>query len=65
MYILMEEPIMKLFSKDPASKIRKQYKAKLIEARDAQRSGEIVRYSELMVEAENLAKQLEQNNSAD
>ena len=51
---------MNLFKSDPVKKAKKLYNAKLVEARDAQRAGQIVRYSELMEEAEQLAKNLEQ-----
>lgn len=44
---------------DPARKLRKQYDAKLDQALQAQRSGNIRAYSELTTEAEAIWKSLE------
>ncbi|MDO9638191.1 MAG: DUF6435 family protein [Pseudotabrizicola sp.] len=48
-----------LFKSDPVKKLRKQYSAKLEEAMNAQRSGDIRSYASLTEEAEALWKQLE------
>ena len=48
-----------LFKKDPAKKLEKAYRAKLEEARDLQRSGDIKGYAVAMDEAETILKQLE------
>jgi hypothetical protein len=48
-----------LFKSDPAKKLRKQYDAKLEEAMNAQRNGNIRGYAQLSEEAEALWKQLE------
>ena len=50
---------MGLFSRDPKKKLQQAYEKKLLEARDAQRSGNIQGYADLMEEAEALRKQLE------
>ncbi len=54
---------MKLFSKKPDQKLRKQYEQKMKEAMEAQRSGDIVKSSELHAEAEKLLDQLEAQKS--
>ena len=48
-----------IFKKDPVKKLRKQYERKLTEAMQAQRSGDIKRYSELTAESETLLAKLE------
>ncbi|MFZ3153031.1 DUF6435 family protein [Pseudomonas sp.] len=48
-----------LFKSDPAKKLRKQYSAKLEEALQAQRNGDIRSYSMLTEEAQALWAQLE------
>ncbi|TIH09773.1 DUF6435 family protein [Pseudomonas leptonychotis] len=48
-----------LFKNDPAKKLRKQYSAKLEEAMQAQRSGDIRSYATLSEEAQALWVQLE------
>lgn len=45
--------------RDPKKKLEQAYARKLEEARDVQRSGDIVRYSELMAEAELLMRLLD------
>ena len=47
------------FKADPVKKLEKAYAAKLEEARDTQRNGDIVRYSELMAEAEEIANEID------
>ena len=49
-----------LFKQDPAKKLRKQYEAKQAEARDVQRSGDVVAAAKLYDEAEQLMKQIEE-----
>lgn len=46
------------FQQDPKKKLQKEYEAKMLEARDAQRRGEIQRYAELVEQAEALHKSL-------
>jgi hypothetical protein len=48
-----------LFKSDPSKKLRKQYERLLEEARDLQRSGDLRAYSKKLVEAEEIARQLE------
>ncbi|WP_415753456.1 DUF6435 family protein [Pseudomonas leptonychotis] len=48
-----------LFKNDPAKKLRRQYSAKLEEAMQAQRSGDIRSYATLSEEAQALWVQLE------
>ncbi|UTW06610.1 DUF6435 family protein [Pseudomonas benzenivorans] len=48
-----------LFKSDPLKKLRKQYDAKLEEAMNAQRNGNIRGYAQLSEEADALWKQLE------
>ncbi|MGE6791247.1 hypothetical protein SAMN05216206_0821 [Pseudomonas guineae] len=48
-----------LFKNDPAKKLRKQYSAKLEEAMQAQRNGDIRSYATLSEEAQALWAQLE------
>ncbi|MCH2157511.1 MULTISPECIES: DUF6435 family protein [unclassified Oleiphilus] len=51
--------MLSFFKSDPTKKLKKQYLAKLEEAMKAQRNGDIRTYSQLSVEADALAKQLE------
>lgn len=48
-----------LFKSDPRKKLEKAYAAKLLEARDAQRGGDIKLFAKLTEEAENIVKQIE------
>ena len=47
-----------LFKTDPATKIQKEYEAKLKAARDLQRQGDVVGAAHLTAEAEEIRKQL-------
>lgn len=49
---------------DPVKKLKKAYQAKLTEAMQAQRNGDIRRYSELTEEAEALLAQVQAAESA-
>lgn len=49
---------MGMFKKDPAKKLRKALEAKLKEAMDAQRRGDIQAFADRTQEAEALEKQL-------
>ncbi|MGB5326348.1 MAG: DUF6435 family protein [Pseudomonadales bacterium] len=49
----------KLFGSDPAKKLRKDYDLKLYEAMQAQRNGDIRKYSDLTTEAEAMWKKIE------
>ena len=49
---------MNLFAKNPEKKLRKQYEQKMKEVMEAQRAGDIVRSSELSVEAERLLQEI-------
>ena len=48
-----------LFKKDPLKELEKSYKAKLTEAMNAQRSGDIQSYARLSSEAEELLKKID------
>ena len=48
-----------LFKKDPARQLRKDYEKKLQEARDVQRSGDVVAAAKLYEEAEALLEKVE------
>jgi hypothetical protein len=48
-----------LFKSDPRKKLEKAYAEKLVEARDAQRSGDIKLYAKLTAESEEIVKQIE------
>ncbi|WP_417226832.1 DUF6435 family protein [Amphritea sp.] len=47
-----------IFKSNPSKKLDKQYKSTLEEAMQAQRNGNIERYSELSVEADKLYQQI-------
>ncbi|MBX2846244.1 MAG: Lacal_2735 family protein [Saprospiraceae bacterium] len=47
------------FKKDPIKKLEKQYLAKMKEARDIQRSGDVQKAALITAEAEEIAKQIE------
>ncbi|MEM7550722.1 MAG: DUF6435 family protein [Bacteroidota bacterium] len=49
-----------LFKKDPLKKLVKQYEAKMEEARDVQRSGDLKKYAKIIDESEVLAKQIDE-----
>jgi hypothetical protein len=49
-----------LFKSDPRKKLEKAYAAKLQDARDAQRGGDIKLFAKLTAEAEEIVKQIEQ-----
>lgn len=51
--------MFKLFRSDPAGKLQKQYEAKLEQAMQAQRSGDIRSYSMITEEAEGILKQIQ------
>ena len=51
--------MLKLFQKNPAKKLEKQYASKLEEARDAQRAGKIPLYATLTAEAEEIRQRLD------
>ncbi len=51
--------MFKLFKKDPVKKLDQAYHAKLTEAMQAQRNGDIRAYSELTREAEALKQSLD------
>lgn len=48
-----------LFKASPAKKLRKAYEAKLIEARDVQRSGDVVAAAKLYAQAEEMLAEVE------
>lgn len=47
------------FRRDPRKRLNAQYAQKLEQARDAQRNGNILGYSDLMAEAEAILKELD------
>ncbi|MCG8327357.1 MAG: DUF6435 family protein [Chitinophagales bacterium] len=49
-----------LFKKDPVKKLEKQYSQLMEEAMHIQRSGDLKAYAAKIVEAEEIAKQIEQ-----
>jgi hypothetical protein len=50
---------MKLFSKNPADKLQKQYEKLMQEAMNAQRGGDIVKSSELHEKAQEILNQID------
>ena len=48
-----------IFKSDPAKKLNKLYLAKLEQAMQAQRNGDIMGYSELTAEAEGIQRQMQ------
>lgn len=48
-----------IFKKDPIKKLQKELESKLIEARDFQRKGDIVEYSLMMSEAEEIGQKID------
>ncbi len=48
-----------LFKKDPIQKLQKEYEAKMLEARDVQRSGDLRKYAVVMEQAEEILKKIE------
>lgn len=48
-----------LFKSDPKKKLRRAYEAKLIEARDVQRTGDVVAAAKLYAQAEEMLQELE------
>ena len=57
--------VLALFRKDPASKLRKAWKAKLTEAMHAHRNGDIRSYAFLTAEAEQLKSELDALTASD
>ena len=55
----LEVPMFGLFKQDPARKLKKAYEAKLVEARDVQRSGDVVAAAKLYAEAEKMREELD------
>lgn len=51
------------FRSDPVKRLQRDYATKLKEARDVQRNGDIVRYSAIMAEAEEILQQIEEHES--
>ena len=49
----------RLFRRDPTRNLQKEYEQKLILARDIQRQGDIVRYSEIMAEADSILQKID------
>jgi predicted metal-dependent hydrolase len=47
------------FRRDPRKKLEAQYARKLVQARDAQRNGNIQGYAALMAEAETILQELD------
>ncbi|GJM28276.1 MAG: hypothetical protein DHS20C17_09110 [Cyclobacteriaceae bacterium] len=48
-----------LFKNDPLKKKRKEYKKRMLEARDIQRSGDLKLYARKMEEADKLAQEIQ------
>ena len=51
--------MFKFLKKDPVKKLDKEYKALLVKARDVQRSGDIVEYSRIVAQSEEVLKKIE------
>ena len=51
--------MLQFFKKDPLTRLNKQYKRLMEEARDIQRSGDLKLYATKISEAENVAKQID------
>jgi len=51
--------MLQFFKKDPLSKLKKQYKQLMKEARDIQRSGDLKLYAAKISEADEIARQIE------
>ncbi|RME33331.1 MAG: Lacal_2735 family protein [Deltaproteobacteria bacterium] len=54
-----------LFKKDPARKLRKEYEALLLKARNIQRKGDIKAYAAVMAAAEETWKKIEMLEKSD
>lgn len=52
-----------LFNRDPLKALEKEYALKLQQARDLQRKGDIVGYSRLATEADDVLKQIEEREA--
>lgn len=48
-----------LFKRDPVKKLKAQYEKKLLEARDAQRNGDMALFAALTEESEKIAAEIE------
>lgn len=51
--------MFKWLRRDPVAALKKQYNAKLLQARDVQRNGDIVKYSEIIAESEEIWAKIE------
>ncbi|MCE2496674.1 MAG: Lacal_2735 family protein [Flavobacteriales bacterium] len=52
-----------LFKSDPIAKLEKQYRAKLQEARDIQRKGDVLKAGQVTAEAEEIGRKIEELRS--
>jgi hypothetical protein len=48
-----------LCRRDPVKKLQMQYEQTLLQARDVQRNGDIIRYSEIVAEADCILQQID------
>jgi len=58
-YFSEEDTMFGLFKKNPVKKLEKAYAAKLIEARDLQRKGDIKGFARVSAEADSILQELE------
>lgn len=57
--------MLKWFRKDPVAALQKQYERLLVEARDLQRNGDIIGYSDKTAEAEQVLEKMDAMQAAD
>ncbi len=60
----MRIPMLSLFKKDPAKRLRKEYEKKLQEAYQAQQNSNVRQYSLLTAEAAEIKKKLDEVEAA-
>ncbi len=57
--------MLKWLRGDPVKALEKKYQAKLVEARDVQRNGDVVGYSKLIAESEEILKEIDALKASD
>jgi len=50
--------LLNLFKKDPKKKLEKEYRALMLKARDVQRSGDIIAYSGIVAQSEEILERI-------
>lgn len=56
----LDTRMVKIFKRDPIKKLEAEYKRLLIEARDLQRNGDVLRSAQVTAEAEEIGKQIDE-----